>query len=62
MVEKIDERDLKNKVAKLAVLDALAQEISAGWTSEKSGIEMLEEMREERYQLLAQRHNSCHKS
>lgn len=38
----------------LAALDTLAQEISAGWKSEKSGTEILEEMREERCQSLTQ--------
>jgi hypothetical protein len=41
----------KNEEA-LAALDALTEGIAAGWMAEKSGTEILEEMREERYQLL----------
>ncbi len=36
----------------LAQLEALAKEIGAEWQSEKSGLELLEEMREERWQSL----------
>lgn len=38
--------------AALTDLDALAEEIATGWTAEKSGIEILEDMREEREQSL----------
>ncbi|MCP4359145.1 MAG: type II toxin-antitoxin system prevent-host-death family antitoxin [Chloroflexi bacterium] len=36
----------------LADLDMLAQEIAVGWTAEKLGTEILEDMREERCQSL----------
>ncbi|MCP4425172.1 MAG: type II toxin-antitoxin system prevent-host-death family antitoxin [Chloroflexi bacterium] len=49
------ERLRREKIGEaLAELDALAQEVSAAWVSEKSATETLEEMREERCQSLMQ--------
>ena len=63
MTQNIGSSELKNQTSRLrrkkvknalAELDALAHETSAGWTSEKTAVEMLEEMREKRCQSLTQ--------